>query len=207
MFATNLLTVPSDREHEAWHHFPWARALEAFNIPFLCYTAEGERGYVSPAGQSLLRTEPIGATLGAQADQAARDLGWFNTPVPPGQIALVRELPGWCDGIVLALHVARSHVGAWGAVVVVRPCLNAWANPHQVAGLTPREAQVARLVAAGLATKAVAFRLGISAHTARHHTERVFEKLGVRSRAGVAALLANRMGSSSHVLAATPRSS
>lgn len=49
-------------------------------------------------------------------------------------------------------------------------------------GLTAREAEVAVLLAGGATEKRIAAALGISPHTARHHTERVFVRLGVRSR-------------------------
>jgi DNA-binding CsgD family transcriptional regulator len=55
--------------------------------------------------------------------------------------------------------------------------------------LTAREVEVARLLAEGKRTSDVAEALGVSTHTARHHTERVLAKLGVTTRAGVAALL------------------
>jgi DNA-binding CsgD family transcriptional regulator len=56
-------------------------------------------------------------------------------------------------------------------------------------GLTPREAAVARLLAEGRSNAEVTERLGISPHTARHHTESVLLKLDVRSRAEVAVRL------------------
>lgn len=56
-------------------------------------------------------------------------------------------------------------------------------------GMTPREAEVALLLAEGLSNTAVARRLGISPHTARHHTQRVLGKLGVHSRAEAGARL------------------
>lgn len=52
-------------------------------------------------------------------------------------------------------------------------------------GLTPRELEVARLLMAGRSNAAIAESLGISPFTARHHTERILGKLGVRSRAEV----------------------
>jgi DNA-binding CsgD family transcriptional regulator len=55
--------------------------------------------------------------------------------------------------------------------------------------LTPREIQVARLLAEGKQTSEVAEALHVSTHTARHHTERVLSKLGVSSRAAVASAL------------------
>jgi len=55
--------------------------------------------------------------------------------------------------------------------------------------MTPREAEVAMLLAQGLSNTALARRLGISPHTARHHTQRVLGKLGVHSRAEAGARL------------------
>jgi DNA-binding CsgD family transcriptional regulator len=49
--------------------------------------------------------------------------------------------------------------------------------------LTPREVEVLALVGEGASNKAVARRLGISAHTVKFHLEAVFRKLGVATRA------------------------
>lgn len=59
--------------------------------------------------------------------------------------------------------------------------------------LTPREVEVAMLAATGLQTKQVAHRLGISFHTARHHIERAYAKLGVRNRASLVITVASRI--------------
>lgn len=56
-------------------------------------------------------------------------------------------------------------------------------------GLTPREAEVALLLARGRSATGIAADLGIAWNTARRHSERVLGKLGVRSRAEVGALL------------------
>jgi len=56
-------------------------------------------------------------------------------------------------------------------------------------GLTPREMEVARLLATRRATTEIAAALGISVHTARRHSESVLSKLGVHSRREVARLL------------------
>lgn len=55
--------------------------------------------------------------------------------------------------------------------------------------LTARECQVALLLAEGRSNSDIAAALGISPHTARHHTENVMAKLGARSRAEVGALV------------------
>jgi len=49
--------------------------------------------------------------------------------------------------------------------------------------LTPRELEILRALGEGLSNKAVARRLGISAHTVKFHLEAVFAKLGAASRA------------------------
>lgn len=53
--------------------------------------------------------------------------------------------------------------------------------------LTGKEVRVARLVTLGLSDAEIAAQLCISQHTARHHTEHLRQKLGVRSRGEVAA--------------------
>ncbi|CAH2599359.1 Helix-turn-helix transcriptional regulator [Rhodovastum atsumiense] len=49
--------------------------------------------------------------------------------------------------------------------------------------LTPREVEILALVGQGQSNKAIARRLGISAHTVKYHLESVFTKLGASSRA------------------------
>lgn len=56
-------------------------------------------------------------------------------------------------------------------------------------GLTAREVEVAILLAQGRSNTAIAKDLAISAHTARHHTQRILAKLGVHSRAEAGARL------------------
>lgn len=53
-------------------------------------------------------------------------------------------------------------------------------------GLTARESEVAVLLAERRTNSEIAFALGISPHTASHHTEQVLAKLGLNSRADVA---------------------
>ncbi|HEX7239090.1 MAG TPA: helix-turn-helix transcriptional regulator [Longimicrobiaceae bacterium] len=51
--------------------------------------------------------------------------------------------------------------------------------------LTPRELEVAKLMAEGRSNADIALALGIAPNTVRSHTEKVFRKLDVRSRAEV----------------------
>ena len=57
--------------------------------------------------------------------------------------------------------------------------------------LTPREIQVARLIAEGLSNSEIAERLGVKFFTARNHVERTLAKLGVPSRHRVGPMLRN----------------
>ena len=56
-------------------------------------------------------------------------------------------------------------------------------------GLTARETEVALLLPQGRSNVAIAKTLGISTHTARHHTQRVRGKMKVHSRAEAGAKL------------------
>lgn len=51
------------------------------------------------------------------------------------------------------------------------------------ASLTPREIEVLRMLAEGLANKNIAWKLGISEHTVKFHITSIFTKLHVSSRA------------------------
>jgi two-component system, NarL family, nitrate/nitrite response regulator NarL len=51
--------------------------------------------------------------------------------------------------------------------------------------LTPREREVALLVARGLSNKQVARELGVSSGTVKMHLHRVFQKLGAKSRSAL----------------------
>jgi non-specific serine/threonine protein kinase len=51
--------------------------------------------------------------------------------------------------------------------------------------LTPREQEVALLVAQGLTNRQIARELSISEHTVANHVRKILKKLGLRSRAQI----------------------
>ncbi len=54
-------------------------------------------------------------------------------------------------------------------------------------GLTAREVEVLRLIAAGCSSREIAERLVISIHTVERHITHVYQKIGARGRAEAAA--------------------
>ena len=84
-------------------------------------------------------------------------------------------------------------LGAGGAILVAvdRPAAAALSrNQLQTRyNLTSREVDVAIELAHGRSNAAIARALSISPHTARHHAEKIFLKLGVHSRAEVGRLV------------------
>ena len=99
------------------------------------------------------------------------------------------------DEVVAALHAAQRgevHLDAQVARELAR-ALRAPRRDQPLTRLTERELEVLRLVAEGLANKAIADRLAISERTARTHVSNLLAKLGLTSRTQ-AALLAVREG-------------
>jgi DNA-binding NarL/FixJ family response regulator len=71
----------------------------------------------------------------------------------------------------------------------IRCVLTRAAAPHDLPPLSPREQEIARMVACGLPNKAIAAVLEISAWTVGTYLRRMFAKLHVTSRAAMVARL------------------
>jgi DNA-binding NarL/FixJ family response regulator len=99
---------------------------------------------------------------------------------------------------VVAADGLLAHWGGWRVAEVV--ALRGRVGLREAAGapaggpagtLTPREREVATLIAEGLTNAELARRLYISPKTAAVHVSNILAKLGVASRAQVAARLRN----------------
>jgi DNA-binding CsgD family transcriptional regulator len=103
-------------------------------------------------------------------------------PAPPGQSRCFdfSRGPGrdFSDRDVAILRLVRPHLARLRA---------RWEHAPRPAELTERERDVLELLAQGLTNREIAARLFISSGTVRTHLEHVYEKLGVRSRAGAVA--------------------
>ncbi len=126
-----------------------------------------------------------------------RALGLWRQLEVPYETARVRELVGLCcrelgdaETAALELEAARAayvELGAGPDVVRIdslAPDRDARPDSH---GLTGRELEVLRLVAAGRTNKAIAAALVVSERTIDRHVSNIFAKLGVGSRAAATA--------------------
>jgi two-component system, NarL family, nitrate/nitrite response regulator NarL len=138
-------------------------------------------GVLDVTGESeadvLVLALPRGERMPADAASGpARLLVLSDDPV----LAADSAIPG-----VLPFAASASQVAA-GAAAVAEGLRVRAAHPHPAHArsvLTRRETEVLAEVGHGLGNKAIARRLGISAHTVKYHLEAVFAKLGARSRA------------------------
>lgn len=101
-----------------------------------------------------------------------------------------RELAGCIPGATFASLPGAAHpiyAGDAGAVLDVATPFLAGEAAHEEAPLSPRELEVARLVMLGLTNAEIGRRLDIRRRTVDAHLEHIRSKLGVGSRARVAA--------------------
>lgn len=139
----------------------------------------------------LLTADPDGPPLRTLLDDIVRTLGAAARQRPDGPLVAARER----RTERAAYRVQGAWLGGNGdsaaepAVLVtltIEPSCVTECDPESRFGLTRREGEVARLLARGLTNAELAGALDISKSTASRHTERVFAKLGVHSRAAVA---------------------
>ena len=130
---------------------------------------------------------PAALTALRRASQAWQDLG------APYEAALARELMGAAcramgddDTAAMEIEAARAVFEKLGAAPDLAR-LDSRAGVGATHGLTERELQVLRLVAAGETNKAVAARLVVSDRTVDRHVSNIFAKLGVSSRSAATA--------------------
>jgi len=82
------------------------------------------------------------------------------------------------------LSAICAHLSATLAAVRIRPCLS-----HALMQLTPREQQIAQLVAKGLTNAEIGIELWITQNTVKQTLKRMFRKLNVSARTELVAKL------------------
>lgn len=158
--------------------------------PIALVERSGRLAHCNQAFERLLAEETergrrrIRATLRSLAAAMAARRLTSRSPGTPGNAAVATSYRRY----VLEPEYAPPN-GAFAGLIRIRRSrepLEADALMRRF-GLTAREAQVARLLAAGASNKSIAFELSLSEHTSRRHTENVFRKMDVSSRAALVA--------------------
>jgi DNA-binding CsgD family transcriptional regulator len=153
------------------------RAAELFGMP----------GSSGPGSQVRTEAQRIAWALAAAAQRSGTTKGSNETlreVRAEGRVYRLRGMlaSGWMPG-------GEAGVLVTAAFEMVNPLTDIELRSRY--GLSAREIEVARLVAAGLSNNEVAEKLGVSYFTARNHVERLLSKLGVGNRSRVGAVLRN----------------
>ena len=141
-------------------------------------------GWPEPAGRLLGATDRLGDDL--RMDLTSMLTGSAAGTAVLAQLGEDRAAETFAAGRTLSLVAAIAEARALAAEVTTTATGAAPARPAPH-GLSPREAEVLRLVAAGHANREIAGRLSISERTVEHHVLHVLTKLGVGSRTAAAA--------------------
>ncbi|HEY3084655.1 MAG TPA: LuxR C-terminal-related transcriptional regulator [Candidatus Dormibacteraeota bacterium] len=155
-----------------------ARLADMFGAPYVRAIAGYADGAVLlAAGDPKSALESLRRAL-----KLWRELG------APYEVARTRELIASACGALgdsesaeMELAAARKSLGQLGAVVAVHE------QAPAPGGLSTRELDVLRLLAAGKTNKAIAADLFISEKTVARHVSNIFDKLGLASRAAATA--------------------
>jgi len=144
---------------------------------------------VSPEAQTWLGDLTSGAPDGVTIDDATRvvhEVARAASGGHPNPLCRART----SDGRWLVVSGTRTPQGPVDVTVVIQPADLSQVLPAFTAwcGLTRRESEVVELVAAGLAAKQMASRLGLSVLTVNDHLGSIYRKTGVSSRDELVAL-------------------
>lgn len=185
-FEAGLRTLR--RLHRRRHHL--TRLLDTLPEALAAFDADGSQLYRNAALDRYLQEDPDAEMLSGALRQLAitrahrRSANQDPLPAPPLRTVETRTARYTLHAAVLP----PDDFGPGSFLIIVRR-IRRLPTEEQVCmhlGLTPRQAEVALLLAEGLTDKDIAEQLQISPHTARRHTEHVLSKLNLSSRAGVA---------------------
>jgi DNA-binding NarL/FixJ family response regulator len=133
--------------------------------------------------ESAARAGEIGAVIAAARARilAGRALAGLDRTRARAELERAHSQLVGCGAVRLADAAARELRALGRAVARVAPDGGA-----PVAGLTKRELEVVELVTAGRTNREIAEQLYLSVRTVDRHVSRIFDKLGVKSRAAAA---------------------
>lgn len=141
--------------------------------------------------QEITRAARAALREAAEADAAAPPVrARVRSPLPGGETWEVRAqslLQAANEQPVIVVAVERIGASADGGGL---PADREVDDLRHRFGLSPRQAEVAALLARRMSNKEIATRLGVAHNTARRHVELVMMRLRVHNRAEVAGVLA-----------------
>jgi DNA-binding CsgD family transcriptional regulator len=200
--ALGAATGPLEKARLLPAHVEIMLAVQALDEARAACEALEEIARGLPAGMpQAMAAQARGALNLAQGDATAAlpplRAAWrawqdMQAPYPAARvralIGLACRALGDADGAELELEAARSVFKSLGAAPDLEfiRSLAASGAPQRAHGLTPRELQVLRLVAAGKTNKAIARELSLSEKTVDRHVSNIFGKLDVASRTAAA---------------------
>jgi len=163
----------------------------------LC-SATGQVLHESPSLARLLSAEPLAARVRNSIATVARSLAGIAAEGVSKTMRSSIDAPSALEvcgarsrysvrGSLLATAGADGRASTIVYVSAATPRAYSDAELQDRFALTMREIEVLRLLAVGRSAREVGATLGISYYTARHHVEHVLAKLGVHTRAAVAA--------------------
>jgi DNA-binding CsgD family transcriptional regulator len=137
--------------------------------------------------------------LGQPLQEARLRLDYADALLAAGQTASARAHYSAAAGLLEPMHATPYLDRAMAGVAKTRgkrprPASAATpaTAPHRT--LSPQERTVANLVAEGLSNREIATRLTLSVKTIEYHLSNAYDKLGIRSRAALAARIASLRG-------------
>jgi DNA-binding CsgD family transcriptional regulator len=168
-------------------------ALDELAHPLIVFDREGREVHRTAAFVEMTRASDGEEAVVARARSLARGFAArraHHAPTSPS----VHMTAGGRDFVLRVSLLPEGLLSGPPAVAVLAQPLTPPSFPDatQLAaafGLTPRETEVTLHLARGATREQVAQAMGISPHTARAHTEKVFAKLGVVTRSAVAAAI------------------
>jgi DNA-binding CsgD family transcriptional regulator len=148
----------------------------------------------------LLAREPERARLADGIRRVARlAVSWSTIPLTSATVLKQRDRELALAGgsyQLQATGIAAGELAHEPAVLILvnrlTPELPAAEELIEQFDLTAREAEIGLLLAEGLSNSMIAQRVRLSPHTVRHYIERLFDKVGVKSRRGIALLFLTR---------------
>jgi PAS domain S-box-containing protein len=161
-------------------------ALERVNVPSYAYDEYGIIRWMNPAAERLVgdaRGRQISSVVAPEDTRRAKEAfarHMVGSEDVDGSVTVIGE-----DGDRVSVEVSSVSlfegnrvIGVFGQVSNVEPETEPPLHPH----LTPRQAEVLRLLEHGRSTDQIAEQLHLSLETVRNHVRGILRALGVHSR-------------------------